>query len=110
MGFVKTRLIRARSRAQERELPFNLDSDHLYSLFAQQGGACAVSRIIFQSPGATEEQHKNPFGPSLDRIIPKLGYVKGNVRWVANMVNFAMNVYGEAPFIQLCRTVSKIYG
>jgi hypothetical protein len=34
-------------------------------------------------------------GPSLDRIIPNLGYVPGNLRIVSNFVNIAMNEWGE---------------
>ncbi len=55
---------------------------------------CAVTGIAF----SFQKQHgayRRPFAPSVDRIRPTLGYVKGNVRLVCTMANIAMNEWGE---------------
>ena len=34
---------------------------------------------------------RNPNSPSLDRLEPKKGYVKGNVAWISNRANSMKN-------------------
>lgn len=41
-------------------------------------------------------KHRRKFnGPSIDRIDSTKGYTYDNIRVVLNIVNYAMNVYGE---------------
>jgi hypothetical protein len=54
---------------------------------------------------------RGPFGPSLDRIVPKLGYVTGNIRVVCNLANLAMHKWGEDPlreFVNKCRISAQM--
>ena len=59
-------------------------------MLVNQQWRCAISGVELRPPGGKID----PFGPSLDRIIPELGYVASNLRIVCNMVNFAMNEWG----------------
>jgi len=76
-------LLRARARATKKGIPFDitLEDIHIPEL-------CPV----FNKPLKTV---KNPacrdFSPSLDRINPKLGYVKGNVIVVSLKANVMKN-------------------
>ena len=47
------------------------------------------------------------FRPSLDRIEPDHGYVKGNVRIVAFIVNLAMNEWGEEALWRLVESMAE---
>ena len=68
---------RARSRALKAHLPFNL---------RRQSIVIPVSCPVLGIPlklGATRSANS----PSLDRIVPSLGYVEGNVRVISDRAN-----------------------
>lgn len=75
-----------------------ITADDIDRLLVDQQWRCAVSGIELQSPTSGAPR---PFGPSLDRIIPGDGYVPGNIRVVCNIVNFAMNQWGETALRKL---------
>lgn len=69
----------AKFRAKKKSLPFNLDVSDINIPFF-----CPVLGIELKSiygKGLTDRS------PSLDRIIPSLGYVKGNVIVISNLAN-----------------------
>jgi hypothetical protein len=85
-GHMATLLSRARRRAKEDNLAFDIDLDYVMSLpsdtcqiFGLELTWCAGSKI------RTEDS------PSLDKINPALGYVKGNVAWVSWRANRIKN-------------------
>lgn len=74
----KAILSAAKNRAKENNLPFNLD---LSDIVVPE--KCPILDIILSTDGEKLNS------PSLDRIIPLLGYTKGNVRvtsWRANWI------------------------
>lgn len=96
----------ARARAKAANLPYDIDAHFVDGLLVDQRWRCALSRIPLVPPYRAVE----PFGPSLDRIVPALGYVKGNVRVVCTIVNFAMNKWGADALQKLldgCRTLGE---
>jgi predicted DNA binding CopG/RHH family protein len=73
-------LSRVKSRAAAKNIPFNLDVSDIVV-----PDVCPVLGIeIFTQPGLGTNQ---PNSPSLDRMVPELGYVKGNVRVISNRAN-----------------------
>jgi len=77
-------LSRCKHRAKQRGIPFNLTKDDIViPMF------CPVLRIEIRQISIDEEpkQGYHPNAPSLDRIIPELGYVKGNVRVISARAN-----------------------
>ena len=83
----------AKNRAKEKEVPFNLTKEYLLSLWNDNLGCCAVTGRLFELESSTKGT-VNKNAPSLDRIIPQLGYVQGNVRFVVYILNCAMGEYG----------------
>lgn len=81
------------ARAERKGVPHAIDAHDIDRLLVDQSWRCAVSGIPLVAP----EGRPGPFTPSLDRIVPSLGYVPGNVRIVCNLVNVAMNKWGEEP-------------
>jgi hypothetical protein len=72
--------LRARNRAQKQNIPFNLEeSDIVIPKF------CPVLGIELKiAPGKAQD-----CSPSIDKIVPALGYVKGNIciiSWRANLL------------------------
>ena len=92
---------KAKERSSSR-IPFALTAEHVIALAERQDYRCAVTGIALDiSP--PKRTRRKPFEPSLDRIRPNLGYVEGNVRVVCNIVNFAMNEWGEDALWDLVR-------
>ena len=90
---------RLRHCKQRQKGAVNLTIDYLYSLYKEQEGKCALSGVAFEL-----EKH-SLLVPSLDKIIPKKGYVKGNVQWLAWAVNRAKGEMSQAMFIDMCKKV-----
>ncbi len=70
----------AKRRAVEKNIPFNLEQDDIIV-----PDVCPVLGIKMQFGRKNEWEAS----PTLDRIIPELGYVKGNVKvisWKANRI------------------------
>jgi len=75
-----------RRRAAAKNLPLNVDHKYLCAIAPNK---CPV----FKTPlawgyGNTDTPGKmTPNSPCLDRIVPELGYVRGNVAWLSNKAN-----------------------
>jgi hypothetical protein len=73
---------RLRMRAKQHNLPFDLDADYLTQIWS---GSCAIFGTPLQYPYSTDRMVDDK--ATIDRIVPDLGYVKGNVCWVSNRAN-----------------------
>ena len=71
----------AKNRAKKKSLQFNLDLDFLDSIATEK---CPVFGTPFVFGDATGLR---PDSPSLDRIVPSKGYVKGNVVFISHRAN-----------------------
>ena len=94
----------ARNRSKTKSLPFNLDNDYVYSLWKEQDGRCLLTGVYFELT-ANEGIVSN--APSLDRINPKLGYVKGNVRLITYHLNVAISEFGLETFEELIKNYNS---
>ena len=85
-------LTAARNRAAKKNLPFNLTLDDF-----ELPATCPVlgTEILLGTDYATRDQ-----APSLDRVIPALGYVKGNVIVISYRANRIKN---DATVTELSR-------
>jgi len=75
----------ARSRAKQKNIPFNLDLDFLRSIVVSH---CPI--LGMELAWSTNRLNGNttlPNSPSLDRIDPTKGYVKGNVWIISHKAN-----------------------
>ena len=77
-------LARIKSRAKSNNIPFNLTLEDIIV-----PDRCPVLNI----PLVKNHGHKGYFAdsPSVDRIIPELGYTKGNIRVISNRANLLKN-------------------
>ena len=74
-------LAQAKHRAAKHNLGFDLTETYLEEIWT---GTCPVFGTRFNLPGAAS---RTPQMPTLDRIIPHKGYVKGNVMWICDLAN-----------------------
>jgi hypothetical protein len=69
-------------RAKTKNIPFDLDLEYLISVTTDK---CPVFGFDFFWGRMGKNDRKSR--PSLDRIIPELGYIKGNVVFISNWAN-----------------------
>jgi hypothetical protein len=69
----------AKHRAKARNIPFSITVEDIPPVPAR----CPVLDI----PLSMKHKRAHANSPSLDRIVPELGYVPGNVRWLSNRAN-----------------------
>ena len=76
----KMMLRSARHRAKKKGLDFNIElSDIVIPEY------CPVLGLKLEAAGGSGGAKRN--SPSLDRIVPELGYIKGNVQVISNAAN-----------------------
>lgn len=85
----------AKARAKRYNIPFNLSPEDIIIPLK-----CPLLDVdmIFRSP----------FAPSLDRIIPEIGYVKGNVIVISKKANTMKNDASIDELKTFCRNVLSI--
>jgi hypothetical protein len=81
-GHLREYMYQSKYRAKEKDLPYDLTYEHLASIATDM---CPVFKTPFVWGRYTKE--RNPQTPSLDRVIPELGYVQGNVVFISDMAN-----------------------
>ena len=78
-------MTRARSRAQNLRVPFDLTAEYIESIWT---GVCPVFGIAIS---LTEKDRSDEYAAELDRFIPSLGYVIGNVTFLSRRANRLKN-------------------
>jgi len=98
-------------KARARDPRTDLDLAHLAALWSEQGGRCALSGRSMELPRnglEWERRTRDPWKPSLDRIEGRLGYTRGNVRFVTVIANLAKSGFSDADVIEFCRGVVEL--
>lgn len=101
-------LAAAKNRARTKGLPFDLDLHHLITLWEENDGCCEVTGQPFDLGSWGNKGQVSPQAPSVDRIIPKLGYVKGNVRIITYHLNVALSDFGIEEFDKLIASYRSV--
>lgn len=90
----------ARRRARDKNLPFNIDAPYLQSIAPTH---CKYLEYKLEyCPGKGVKQ---PNSASLDKIIPELGYIKGNVQFISDQANTMKNYATEEQLLTFCQNV-----
>ena len=85
-GHLMQTLGRTRSRARDNKIPFNINIEHLESIATD---SCPILGTDFD--WGLDGKGNGKARPSLDKIIPELGYVKGNVAFISTWANTIKN-------------------
>ena len=95
----------SKHRAIAQKVPHSIDAYFIDELLVDQEWRCAISKVPLKA-SASRDDTRDPFSPQLDRIIPSLGYVPGNVRVVAKIVNHAMSDWGLEAFVTVAKALA----
>jgi hypothetical protein len=94
----------AKRRAAIRGIEFTIDLEFVNGLISL--GCCAVTGIRFEFSRTGTRQ--NPRAPSLDRINPRVGYVKSNCRLVTWIYNRAKGDGTDQDVIELAEALNAV--
>jgi len=78
------RCSRAKTRAKALGVSFDLDPEYLENMWT---GECPVLGL----PINIVTDRSDEMAAELDRFVPELGYVKGNVHWLSRRINRLKN-------------------
>ena len=81
--------------SKKRSLSFDLTKE--WVLDRLTAGVCEVSGLPFEL-SKSDRCHRNPYGPSIDKIDSLGGYTQDNCRVVLNAINIGMNQWGLAEY------------
>lgn len=85
---IKEMLDNSRVRANKMHLPFDLDLPYMINTFLDVSTCLYLGRLIDWD---VRGSGPSPMSPTLDRIVPQLGYVKGNVQVISHQANKMKN-------------------
>lgn len=77
--YLKHRHRSVKSRARETNTPFDLPGGYLADIYARQGGRCFYTDEEMKVYFGTKQTGARRDSLSVDKIVPELGYVVGNV-------------------------------
>ena len=77
------------SARKNKKVPCDIDTKYICEKLSE--GVCERTGLKF----VLSKGKRNPYSPSLDRIVPALGYVKGNVRLVLWAFNAFKNAFSD---------------
>lgn len=83
-GHISQIMAARKCRAKQSNIPFDVSLQYLISIFTEK---CPVFEMQLSWTKSTGFNTTKDNFPSLDRIIPELGYVEGNVRWISYLAN-----------------------
>jgi hypothetical protein len=101
-GHLATLIRNARARAKKRNLAFEIDHSFLLTLWENQEGKCSVTGVMLTTKKGTG---RNPTNASLDRIIPKNGYIPENVRLACYRVNEMKSDGTDSDLKKWCKLI-----
>jgi len=105
-GICSRSLNHCKHRVIKYNLDFNIDLNYLKSIFPKDRKCPILGYEMKPSQGI---MGGNKYSPTLDRINPKLGYVKGNVEWVCMLANKMMSNANKKDLIRFSKWINRRY-
>ncbi len=102
-----------RFTSREQGLPeMDLDVPYLLELFERQNGRCHYTGAVLEwnTHGVKHAGLGSANVMSLDRQVPSLGYVRGNVVFCTYQANSMKGKRTQAEFLEACRAVVRTHG
>ena len=91
-------LSHSKDTAKRQGVPHNLTKEYLISIIPEDN-MCPILKVPFYFKRGAAASYVYPHAMSLDRIVPSLGYVEGNVMWISHRANM---IKGEATAKEVC--------
>lgn len=98
---------RSRNKKYKETNKKELSVEYLEKLWKKQKGCCKYTKVPLILPKPQGWVVRSPFMASLDRIDSSIGYVEGNVAFVAYSVNMAKSDFTEKTFKSFLSEIAK---
>ena len=105
-GYLKNCLSHARGRAKDKKLEFDLDIEFLESIVTDKCPVFGMELLYKSSLNGPGKVH--PHAAALDRVIPELGYIKGNVVFISQIANTIKSYATELQLYTVADWLHKI--
>ena len=99
MSAIRVKVQEARQNSKRSNRPFDIDANYIYELWKTQNNKCIYTNEDF----VIEKNHNGNL--SIDKIVPDLGYVKGNLQLVCWAVNRAKGDLSHEVFLKMCEII-----
>ena len=93
----------ASKRAKKFNLPFEIDLEYILDHCKDE---CPILGVNLKYGGGDKSNHS----ASLDRIVPYLGYVKGNVMVISNLANTMKSNATKEDLLEFAQYMLKKHG
>lgn len=90
VSYIRSRIRHIRYQAKNNGTPFDIDVKYCVNLWDKQNGKCFYTDEPLEIENTNKTRH-NHNSASLDKIVPQLGYVEGNVVWCIQRINVMKN-------------------
>lgn len=77
------RHVKMKASCKQRNIPYDLDDIYLEQIWTEY---CPISGLKLEWSSSSKDRSRENVA-ELDRFIPELGYIKGNVSWVSRKMN-----------------------
>lgn len=100
---------RIRCASKQQKMAYNIDIPYLKQIWESQNGLCPFTnvRLLLRTHYNYKENKTKPYMASIDRIDNSRGYVKGNIRFVALIFNYARNIFSDEEVLEFCKQVAS---
>ncbi len=97
----------AKYRSKKKGLKYNIDSKYLISIWPKDNKCPILGYKMRPSQDGNPGQDK--CSPTLDRIDPRKGYIKGNCEWVCSLANQMMTAAEGKDLIRFAKWINIRY-
>lgn len=104
-GRSKRMLIAAKARAKKNNLPFNITIEDIII-----PNKCPLLNVELTLYSTKSGKSSDDTVASLDRIIPELGYTKGNIQVISKLANVLKNKATKEQLVIFANNILKHYG
>jgi hypothetical protein len=108
-GYITSNVGTIKWRSRTRNIPYTIDPQFIMQMFNDQGGRCKLSNRELTYGRSEEKRKKGEFmsNLSVDKIIPRNGYVRENVQLLCHSVNIIKGILTNNELIGICHIIKN---
>ncbi len=97
----------ARARAACKDVPFKITKQDILNVWTD---VCPIFNHRLERFTGNGTNGSGPWSPTLDRIVPELGYVPGNIQVISNRANMMKGNATPDELLQFAAWIQAAYG
>lgn len=98
---------RLKRQSSAKNLPFNLTPEYLLDIFPKDEKCPVLGIKLIWGDKTKTFRGPRMNSPSLDKLVPDLGYVKGNVNWMSMRANYIKQDASPEELLKVANWLKK---